>query len=560
MKMSSLVWGAALLSLSGGTLTAQDRPLTPVVQGEVTRTTPLAYSLAVRAGDVTAGTITLSAGGPLAAEVLDASNASVALVEIDEPGTTDLAFVARTAGRFSVRIVGTTAVASRFFLNTTTESPASRMAGVHVAPTVRYRSERIDQLAADVQAGKPDALSTFWSEAASRGGPLVEPFSPTGRGGARAGGAGRGRSAGENDDVLVTFLWREIYDTYNVAVIRPPFSDTDYFMTRLPGTDVWYKTMRVHRSSRFSYTLAPNYRPGDMATAATDPLNRRCLPEGSTDCRTAFRSVLDLPGAPDESWARNRPPRQGSLAPHAFDSPSLGAQLSLIIYTPPEFAAVKGPYPLVILLDGTAYANARQIAAPTSLDNLIAAGRIRPAVVCFVSSISSAGNRSANLGFNAAFNAAVATELVPWLRSAFAASPDSRDVIVGGYSAGARAAADIAIQYPNQFGNVLSQSGAFAGGQIQQAYLNADRAPIRFYIDVGLYDNNAAAALPLDESSLAQGLTMANRHLRDVLTAKGYAVTYRETGGEHNWLHWRATLAEGLMTLLAPRSGRSSTH
>jgi enterochelin esterase family protein len=43
-----------------------------------------------------------------------------------------------------------------------------------------------------------------------------------------------------------------------------------------------------------------------------------------------------------------------------------------------------------------------------------------------------------------------------------------------------------------------------------------------------------------------------NRHLRDVLRAKGYDVTYREVGANHDWVHWRAMLADGLMTLLKP--------
>jgi enterochelin esterase-like enzyme len=37
---------------------------------------------------------------------------------------------------------------------------------------------------------------------------------------------------------------------------------------------------------------------------------------------------------------------------------------------------------------------------------------------------------------------------------------------------------------------------------------------------------------------------------RDILLAKGYDVTYRETGGDHSFHRWRATLAEGLMALL----------
>jgi enterochelin esterase-like enzyme len=42
---------------------------------------------------------------------------------------------------------------------------------------------------------------------------------------------------------------------------------------------------------------------------------------------------------------------------------------------------------------------------------------------------------------------------------------------------------------------------------------------------------------------------VAARHLRDVLEAKGYAMSYREYPGLHESLSWRGTFAEGLLYL-----------
>jgi enterochelin esterase family protein len=42
----------------------------------------------------------------------------------------------------------------------------------------------------------------------------------------------------------------------------------------------------------------------------------------------------------------------------------------------------------------------------------------------------------------------------------------------------------------------------------------------------------------------------ASRHLRDVLRAKGYEVHYQEFAGGHDYLSWRGSLAEGLLSLI----------
>jgi enterochelin esterase family protein len=42
----------------------------------------------------------------------------------------------------------------------------------------------------------------------------------------------------------------------------------------------------------------------------------------------------------------------------------------------------------------------------------------------------------------------------------------------------------------------------------------------------------------------------ANLHLRDVLIAKGYDVSFRTFPGGHDYLWWRETVADGLISLL----------
>ena len=71
---------------------------------------------------------------------------------------------------------------------------------------------------------------------------------------------------------------------------------------------------------------------------------------------------------------------------------------------------------------------------------------------------------------------------------------------------------------------------------------------MRFYVDVGLLETRRAYA---DGPSHIT----ANRHLRDVLRAKGYAVHYAEYNGGHDYLCWQGTLADGLLALCGDGQG-----
>lgn len=398
------------------------------------------------------------------------------------------------------------------------------MAGLAVTPTWRDKSARVAQLVNDVTVKRAGALERFWSEAKANGGPFVETIE------------------GNDQEVLVTFLWKEIYETHNVFLVWPgdSASPQDHYMSRVPGTNVWYKSTRVHRGSRFSYQLAPNDR-GEYAhpSAQTDPLNPLLFTDG--DRSNAYGSILELAGATDESWFRRTPTIRGAVISHLFDSVLLKGRRDVTVYTPPGYAPSNGPYPLVVLFDGPAYISSHR--ATNTLDNLLADQRIRPTVVAFVSHAPD-GTRVGDLGLGPdtrepearqTFAAAIATELVPWLRSLYVLSRDPKHIVIGRYSAGAGAAAYTAVHYPGVFGNVLSQSVGHE--RLAQMASAAPRVPVRFYLDVGLYEGG-------DEP------LRIRRAARDVLRAKGYDVIYRETAAAHEGVHSRATLAEGLIGLL----------
>ncbi|WMN06039.1 hypothetical protein QYS48_31370 [Marivirga arenosa] len=61
--------------------------------------------------------------------------------------------------------------------------------------------------------------------------------------------------------------------------------------------------------------------------------------------------------------------------------------------------------------------------------------------------------------------------------------------------------------------------------------------PIKFYLDIGLYDASAS-------------MLRVNRQFRDILEIKGYKVDYRDFKGDHNYINWRGTLSDELISLI----------
>src|SRR5439155_15329635 len=101
-------------------------------------------------------------------------------------------------------------------------------------------------------------------------------------------------------------------------------------------------------------------------------------------------------------------------------------------------------------------------------------------------------------------------------------------------------------------GNVLSQSGSFWWKPesdseyewLTRQLVASPRLPIRFYLEVGLLEN----INPAREDSPTN--LVANRHLRDVLQARGYSVRFQEVSGGHDYFPWQSTFADGVLALI----------
>ncbi|MEO6390891.1 MAG: alpha/beta hydrolase-fold protein [Pyrinomonadaceae bacterium] len=400
-----------------------------------------------------------------------------------------------------------------------------------VAPIrVEVDSPRIQKLKQQVAVGDTKAVDEFWRALKVNGAPLIETI------------------AGDRDHSLISFVYRGDGSTNGVVV----FSQLSYStgpagdqLVHLAGTDVWYKSFLVRNDTRISYSFRPN-----STADIPDPLNPKTVPPGTN----VGRSVLELPGAPDQPWIKVRPgAKKGELVEQTVKSAVLKTDRRFWIYTPPGFDPKRAAaYPLLICFDGDEYWNADQVPTPTILDNLIADVKIPPIVAVFIDQAPQP-QRNIELGNNEPFVEFVTNEVLPIVRKQARATADPRQTIVCGSSAGGLGSAFFAFKRPDVYGNVLSQSGAFWPGQkrsdpdrewITRQYEASPKLPVRFVLQVGAIEVwNTVGNGP--------SIRDVNRHLRDVLFAKGYSFSYQETGGAHEPLSWRGGIAEGLIWLIA---------
>ena len=399
-------------------------------------------------------------------------------------------------------------------------------------------SPRMLRLREAFHQGHQEALDTFWREIEEAGTPFIE-------------------AAEETQSSLVTFVWRAREETQNVVIIGGPISGDDLSkgqMTHLEGTDVWYKTFLVRNDLRNVYQLSINDSLTPLAegnwkertsTFQVDPLNPRVYtyPEDPDDPGpSAYRaSILELPDAPSQQWAEPRAGvARGTVRRERFRSALLENERPVWIYTPPGYSRDHEPYDLLVLFDG--WASVGFIPTPVILDNLCAAGLLPPMIAVMPDSISGEVRRRELMLYDP-FVEFLAQELLPWVQEHYHVSTDPTRTILSGSSAGGLTAAFAALRHPELFGKVLSQSGAFWVGRneeptewLARQYALSPKVPVRFYLEIGLQEG-------------AADMLASNRHLRNVLEAKGYDLSYAEFNGGHTYACWRGSLAHGLLVL-----------
>ncbi|MFZ0699524.1 MAG: enterochelin esterase [Thermoplasmata archaeon] len=401
-----------------------------------------------------------------------------------------------------------------------------------------------------IRGGTRASVRRFWSHRQALGTPLIE------------------SAPGDLEHRRVTFLWRSSRDCD--AAVLSVLDDFDWDrgrLERLAGTDIWYRSHHVGADVRTVYffvdTPPPRRltRPIDWLKYSLrwkrDPLNPLTFvfpadPEDPKD-KEIVGSVLSLPKArPAASLGREVPAAFSRVELHRFRSPTLRNTRRIWIYRPrgsPQPASVASN--LLIVFDGLAYLTL--VPTPAILDRLQSQNRIGPTYAVLIDSLSHP-DRSRELTCNDSFVRFLEGELRPWVERRLGRSFATARTVLVGSSLGGLAAAYAALQCPSQFGNVLSQSGAFwwspakeEPGLLAREYAVSPRSGVRFYLEAGTLETSSG------RTRETPSILASNRHLRDVLQAKGHRVAYHEFAGGHDYLCWRDTLGPAIVDLLGRR-------
>ncbi|GAB4527687.1 MAG: hypothetical protein OHK0046_45770 [Anaerolineae bacterium] len=410
-------------------------------------------------------------------------------------------------------------------------------------------SSEISALLHTLEAEGPPALDRYWETVTNDGTPRFEPLPDD--------------HPLHETHLAVTFLWR---GAHTHVVLMSPFGKLTepetVLMQRLAESDLWYRTYVARKGVRGSYYFGPDV-PLEMPPVAqlserlkqlrADPHNPdqfTVYDEESPVFHVPFvHSVFAAPDAPPQPYlTRADDTPQGSVERVHFTSAVLGNTRRVWVYTPPDYTPEAAPYDLLLTFDGHPYTT--QIPTPTILDNLIAQGSIPPCVGVFIDAMDG-DTRNRELPCNPDLITFFETEFMPWVRAHYHVTLNPARTVIAGSSYGGLAAAWCALKLPYLFGKVLSQAGSFwyrPGGEwrvtdtgeefgwLIQAYVQAEKLPVTFYLDIG----------SMEDPLIGVGM---NRHMRDVLRAKGYTVHYAEYPGAHDYACWRGTLSDGLMAL-----------
>jgi enterochelin esterase family protein len=312
---------------------------------------------------------------------------------------------------------------------------------------------------------------------------------------------------------------------------------------------VWAVTVGPLPPDYYSYTFAVD------GVRTLDPRNA-AIKQGIT----SLDNVVFVPG-PAAAFQENAAVPHGQIRQVWFTSSTLGTQRRMHVYTPPGYDGTTDRYPVLYLLHGGGDDDSGWPTigrAGFIVDNLIAAGKVRPLIVVMPNgSLPRPANlppptpgappspqvAAAMASLQDRFVSELMKDVIPAVERQFrvVARPDQR--AIAGLSMGGGQTQRVIATHPDQFayvavwsmgvnpnalGDFEARSAAFLAGAEK-----VNQSVKVYHLTVG------------DKDFLFQSA----RTLSDVLTRHGVKHELKITGGGHTWINWRAYLRDYLQVL-----------
>lgn len=296
-------------------------------------------------------------------------------------------------------------------------------------------------------------------------------------------------------------------------------------------SSIWAATVTLPRDAYVEYLFT--HDPDDPKSRILDPLNNRQITNGMGK----FNNHFLMPDANHTSMDEFRSGTpQGYVTRHTLfhDYFVIGNRRDVWLYQPPT----TDPAPLLVVFDGRDYlrrANITQIVA-----NLIADGAIPPLAMAMIDNAK--GDRFVEYNTGESQLAAITEVLIPMAqRQLYLLDIEKNPGTFGvlGASMGGNMALYAGLRLPHIFGKVISQAGAYQFSVIDEAPLLKELVQYMPKRDLKIWQDVGTLDWLLDE----------NREMRQLLSEKGYDVTYREYSAGHNYTSWRNALPEAITTL-----------
>ncbi len=323
-----------------------------------------------------------------------------------------------------------------------------------------------------------------------------------------------------------------------------PFGETDG-----PGVadltegkeGIWEYTTNPLKPELYGYSFIVD------GLKTTDPGNVYLIRDVAT-----LTNVFIIGGDRADLYKVNKVPH-GTVSRIWYNSPTLGMERRMTVYTPAGYETSGKRYPVFYLLHGMGGDEEAWISLGRTaqiLDNLIARGKAKPMIVVMTNgnAAQEAAPGESSLGMvtptfqlpktmEGSFESAF-PDVIKFVDNNYRTIKSKSGRAIAGLSMGGFHSLHISKQYPDLFNYVGLFSAAIVPNKDVTSPVYKDlegklkvqfsKKPALYWIGIGKTDF----------------LYKANEDYRKLLDEKGYKYTYYETGEGHIWKNWRIYLTE----------------